>query len=281
MQILRHDCDLAKMALTKSPQTIVTFRHADKTISVPITRQQFEEMTADLLQRTADTTELVLEQAKITSGDLDAVVLVGGSTLMPSVGAMLQAVTGKEPYRGLSPHTAVAQGAAIHAAILDTKFRGGMTEVSEKVRKHLANVRQEDVNSHGLGVVAKNPKSGKNVNHVMIPRNSRLPAEVKQTFRTNQEAQQRVNINVTEGDAPDPAAVSLIGNCRITNLPPGLPKGSPIEVTYAFDSSGRIRVNAKDQAGGQEATIEIERRGGLNANQIDAYAKLTDEYRVE
>ena len=281
VQLLRNECDSAKIALTEHSQTSINFRHQDKSINVPVSRKQFEELTADLLQRTADTTELVLDQAKIKAEELDAVVLVGGSTLMPTVPAMLKRITGHEPYRGLSPHTAVAQGAAIHAAILEAKYRGSESELAEKVRKHLQTVRQEDVNSHGLGVIAKNPRTGKRVNHVMIPRNTRLPADAKQVFKTLVAGQQRVNIEVTEGDAPDPAAVSPIGNCRITNLPAGLPEGSPIEVTYAFDASGRIKVTARDKAGGREAAIEIERRGGLDEARIDRYMQLASDYKVE
>jgi molecular chaperone DnaK len=200
---------------------------------------------------------------------------------MPVVPKMLKEITGKEPYRGLSPHTAVAQGAAIHAAILEAKFRGEGSELAEKVRKHLQVVKQENVNSHGLGVVAKNPKTGKSVNHLMIPRNTKLPSEKKQVFHTSHDGQRRVNVKVTEGDAPDPAACSLIGSCYIYDLPEDLPKGAPIEVTYSFDANGRVRVNARDLTGGREARIEIERRGGLNDSQIDGYSMLATQYKVE
>lgn len=281
IQMLRNECDLAKIALSGNDRTVLTFRHADKSMSVPLSRDQFEEMTKDLMQRTSDTTELVLEQAKVTGEQLDAVVIVGGSTLMPCVPAMLEKVTGKKPYSGISPHTSVALGAAIHAAILEAKYRGEGSELAEKVRKHLGGVLQENVNSHGLGVIAKNPRTGKNVNHVMIHRNSRLPVEIKQIFKTIHEGQARVNISVTEGDAPEPAAVTLIGNCRIVGLPEALPKGSPIEVTYAFDKNGRIKVTACDKTGGQEARIEIERRGGLDEEKIDAYTTLAEQYKVE
>jgi molecular chaperone DnaK len=281
VQILRNDCDLAKMELTEAPRTMLTFRHEGKTSAVQITREQFEEMTADLLQRTLDTTELVLNQAKVGQGDLDAIVLVGGSTLMPKVAQMLKEITGKEPYRGLSPHTAVAQGAAIHAAILEAKYRREGSDLAEKVRKHLQVVKQENVNSHGLGVVAKNPKTGKTVNHVMIPRNSRLPVEKKQVFHTSHEGQRRVNVKVMEGDAPDPAACSLIGSCYIYDLPENLPKGAPIEVSYSFDLNGRVKVAARDVTGGREARIEIERRGGLDDSQIDNYTVLARQYKVE
>jgi molecular chaperone DnaK len=238
-------------------------------------------MTADLLQRTCDTAMLVLDQAEVKAEDLDAIVLVGGSTLMPRVPAILKEFLGKDPYTGLSPHTSVAQGAAIHAAILEARFRGESSGMADRIRKLLRNVKQEDVNSHGLGVAARNPKTGKTVNHVMIPRNSKLPVEIHRTFVTSEPNQQRVNIKVIEGDAPDPDACSMLGNCRITGLPPGLPKGSPIEVTYAFDASGRVKVQAKEKTGGKEAEIEIERKGGLSATQLNSFTSLADAYRVD
>jgi molecular chaperone DnaK len=278
---LRNDCDLAKLDLTDVEKTKLAVRYEGKAMMATITREQFETLTADLLQRTADTTELVLKQAGVTAEQLDALVLVGGSTLMPQVPRMLRRVTGREPYTGISPHTSVAQGAAIHAAILEAKYRGETSELAGKIRKMLASVKQENVNSHGLGVVAINPKSGKEVNHVMIKRNTPLPVEVSQTFRTRKENQRRVTVQVLEGDAPDPVACSLLGKCRITDLPEVLPKHSPIEVTYAFDAAGRISVRAKDQTGGREAAIDIERHGGLNDQQIDTFTKLAGDYTVD
>ena len=280
-QVLRNDCDLAKIELSEKKQASVICRHEGKSISVPVTREQFEQMTADLLQRTIDTTELVIEQAKIQPSDLDAIVLVGGSTLMPKVPALLEKITGKKPYQGLSPHTAVAQGAAIHAAILEAKYRGSGSDLADKVRRHLKNVKQDDVNSHSLGVVVRHPKTGKPYNHVMIPRNTTIPVEKKQIFNTSDPGQIRATVKVIEGDAPEPAACSLIGNCSITQLPPNLPKGSPVEVTYAYGTDGRVRVRAHDKTGGKEAAIEIERRGGLDEKQIDAYSSLAGSYVVE
>jgi len=281
VQVLRNDCDLAKLELSENTQTTITCRHAGKALTVNVSRDQFEKASADLLQRTADTTELVLQQAGVTAEQLDAVVMVGGSTLMPQVPDMLEQLLGKKPYEGISPHTAVAQGAAIHAAILEAKHRGEKSEMSEKVRKMLAAVKQENVNSHGLGVLATNPKSGKQINHLMIGRNTPLPVEVRQTFKTNKDGQQRVSIHVIEGDAPDPRACSLLGKCSITDLPAELPKGSLVEVTYAFDEAGRISVAAIEQTAGNLASIEIQRRGRLDDAQIDAYAKLASEYKVE
>jgi molecular chaperone DnaK len=281
LHLMRHDADVTKVALSENNVATMHCRHQGKSVNVQITREQFEDMTADLMQRTIDTAQLVLEQAQVTPEQLDAIVLVGGSTLMPKVPQLLEATLGKKPYQGLSPHTAVAQGAAIHAAILEAKFRGETSGMAERIRKLLGNVKQEDVNSHGLGVAARSPKTGKTVNHVMIPRNSRLPVEVHRTFVTSEPNQQRVNIKVIEGDAPDPDACSLLGNCRIQGLPPNLPKGSPIEVVYAFDASGRVRVRAQDKTGGKEAEIEIVRKGGLTAGQINTFTTLADSYKVD
>ena len=281
LQMLRHDADQAKIQLSEGAEATIACRHDGKSLRLKVTRDEFEDMTADLLQRTMDTALLVMEQAKVAPEELDAIVLVGGSTLMPKVPLALKQLTGKEPFAGLSPHTAVAQGAAIHAAILEAKHRGQSSELADRVVKLLRTVKQEDVNSHGLGVMARHPKTKKMINHVMIKRNSRLPAEVRRTFATSEENQKRVNIRVIEGDAPDPDACSLLGNFRITGLPDKLPKGAPIEVVYAFDASGRVRVSAQDKTGGKQAAIEIERKGGLNDKQLDAFSVLADSYQVD
>ena len=281
VQMLRNDCDLAKVELSEKLETTIACRHGGKSLRLRVTRDRFEELTADLLQRTADTTELVLQQGKVRLEQLDAEVLVGGSTLMPQVPRVLRRVTGREPYTGISPHISVAQGAAIHGAILEAKYRGAKCDLNDRVHRMLESVKQENVNSHGLGIVATNPGSGKDINHVMIPRNTRLPAEVRKTFKTNRNGQQRVTIQVIEGDAPDPRACSLLGKCRISGLPQALIAGSPIEVTYSFDASGRIAVAARDKVSGKQATIDIERRGGLDEQQVDAYTRLAGEYTVE
>jgi molecular chaperone DnaK len=280
MQVLRNECDLRKIELTEKTETKLTCRHNGKTINLPLTREKFDQLTADLLQRTSDTVQLVLEQAKMSPKELDAVVLVGGSTIMPQVRQMMTGVMGREPYTGLNPYVSVALGAAIHAAILEAQNRpeSGM---GDKVRKMLSAVKQENVNSHGLGIVIKDPVTGKKRNHVMIPKNTRLPVSTTQVFQTVQENQRRMNVQVMEGDAPDPEACSMLGNCRIFGLPDVLAKGAPVEVTYAFDTAGRISVTARDKTGGKEASIDIQRKGTLTEDQVDGYARLAADYKVE
>ena len=282
MQVLRNDCDLAKINLSTAQNVNIICRHEGKTISVPITRELFEELTRDLLQRTSDTTEFVVEQADLQFKDLDAIVLIGGSTLMPQVPAMLQKLTGIEPYvnANLDPHTAVARGAAIHAAILEAKYNP-QGKLAQRVQKLLENVHQEDVNSHGLGIVATDPSKGETINHIMIPRNTTLPFSVSRVFKTNKPNQERITIQVLEGDAPDPTACSLLGKCKITELPPNLPQGTPVEVTYAFDRSGRISVSAREKASNKEATISIERRGTLTDSEVSEFGRLASEYSIE
>ncbi|MGN1065766.1 MAG: Hsp70 family protein [Thermoguttaceae bacterium] len=281
MQILRNDCDVAKIQLTTREQTTITCRHEGMSVSVPITRQLFEELTYDLLQRTADTTEYVIQQANLKFSDLDAVVMIGGSTLMPQVPAMLERVTGLVPYRNpdLDPHTAVARGAAIHAAILEAQHNQN-TKLDERVRKMLVNVREEDVNSHGLGIVAAD-KNKQPINHIMIPRNTTLPFSISKTFQTTKDGQTRISVQVMEGDAPDPTACALLGKCRIVGLPENMPKGTPVEVTYSFDKVGRISVSAREKLTNKEANIEIERRGVLTEAEVEKFIRLADEYSIE
>ncbi len=282
IQILRNDCDTAKIALTTKQSTNITCRYEGNRLSVPVTRELFEDLTKDLLQRTCDTTEFVLEQADMKFAQLDAIVLVGGSTLMPQVPAMLEKLTGVKPYisPGLDPHTAVAKGAAIHAAILEAKYNPN-GKLTDRIQKLLKNINQEDVNSHALGIVATDPSKGIVVNNIMIPKNTPLPFSLTRTFKTNKENQQRISIQVLEGDAPDPKACSLLGKCRITDLPPDLPKGTLVEVTYSFDKSGRISVSAREKAGGHEAKIDIERKGTLTENQVENLTHLAEEYSIE
>ncbi|MDO4586774.1 MAG: Hsp70 family protein [Planctomycetia bacterium] len=282
LQILRNDCDIAKITLSSQNNTTIHCRYEGKSVSVPVTRELFDKLTHDLLQRTADTTEFVIEQADLSFSDLNAIVLIGGSTLMPQVSEMIEKVCGQKPYVSpeLDPHTAVARGAAIHAAILEARFNPN-EKLSEKVKKMLENVHEEDVNSHGLGIVATDPQNNETINHIMIPRNTTLPFSLSKTFQTNKENQQRISVQVLEGDAPDPTACSFLGKCRITNLPPNLPKGTPVEVTYSFDKSGRISVSAREKISNKEAEIEIDRRGTLTEEQVENFIKLASEYAIE
>ena len=251
-------------------------------MTVALTRTEVERMTADLLQRTHDTTELVLKQSGIRRDDLDELVLVGGSTYMPVVETMLKDICGREPTREMMPEAAVAQGAAIHAAILESRQYGDDSRMAQAIINRLRSVTTSDVNSHSLGVKITDPSNtSRKMNHVMIPKNTTIPASVTQKFVTTSPNQQRVHVHILEGEASDPDACSLIGDFRVTNLPPNLPSGSPVELTYSYDSSGRIHATAIEKSSGKQAETEIVRDSGLDGTGLDAYQSLVKGYSIE
>ncbi|QDT38340.1 Hsp70 family protein [Stratiformator vulcanicus] len=276
------ECEDAKRELSNKAQTPVTVYHKGKTLTVALTRNDFERMTGDLLQRTKDTTELVLQQSEVDPRTLDEVVLIGGSTYMPIVENMLREICGRVPSRALMPEEAVAQGAAIHAAILEARHRGEASGMSDAILKRLRSVNTADVNSHSLGVKASPPKDpSRKINHIMIPRNTTIPFSKRQKFVTNSDNQRSVHIYVLEGEAEDPDACTMVGDFQLVDLPEGLPKGTPVEVTYRYDNNGRIHAEAKELKGNREAKTVITRDSGLDDDGVAAFTKLASEYKVD
>ncbi|MBR9801905.1 Hsp70 family protein [bacterium] len=276
------ECEDAKRQLSSKSQVPVSLYYQGKTLTVALTRGDFERMTADLLQRTRDTTELVMQQAGVKPGDLDEIVLVGGSTHMPAVQQMLIEVGGREPARDVSPEEAVAQGAAIHAAILEARAVGAEGGMAKAVLDRLRSVETSDVNSHSLGIKITDPNErSRKINHIMIPKNTQIPFNISQRFVTNSPNQRSIHVHILEGEATDPAACTLIGDFRIVDLPPSLPQGSPVEVTYAYDNNGRIHASARELTGNREAATEIVRDSGLDEGGVDAMQVLAADYSVE
>ena len=282
LQTFAQECEDAKRLLSTKAQTPVSVYYKGNTLTVSVTRGDFERMTANLLQRTRDTTELVLQQSGVDTSMLDDVILVGGSTHMPVIKQMLVEVCGRNPSEEVVPEEAVAQGAAIHAAILEAKATGGESRMAKAIIHRLRSVKTSDVNSHSLGVKASAPHDhNRKINHIMIPRNTQIPFSVNQRFVTNTPNQQRVHIVILEGEASEPNACSTIGDFRILNLPPNLPAGSPVELTYRYDASGRIHASAKELTGDTEASTEIVRDSGLDDDGIRSFETLAKEYHVE
>jgi molecular chaperone DnaK len=280
--LFTQECETAKRTLSAKAQVPVNLYFQGKTLTVAVTRGDFERMTADLLQRTRDTTELVLQQSGVEVGSLDEVVLVGGSTHMPAVYDMLKSVTARPPSRELNPDEAVAQGAAIHAAILEARETGGSSRMAQAVIKRLRAVTATDVNSHSLGVEITDVHDRRQKsNHIMIPRNTPIPYTISQRFMTNVPNQQRIRVRLMQGEVPDVSACTIIGDFQITNLPPNLPLGSPVELTYSYDANGRIRAEARELTGNRQASAEIVRDGGSSDTALDAFEQLAREYQVE
>lgn len=281
LQSLSQDCEQVKRQLSSKAQTQISVYFQGNSLTVALTRGDFERMTADLLQRTRDTTELVMQQSGVGLNQLDDLILVGGSTYMPVVEKMLTEVTGRPPCRDVSPEEAVAKGAAIHAAILEAKATGGESRMAKTVINRLRSVQTSDVNSHSLGVKITDPQNrSRKINHIMIPKNTAIPFQVKQKFVTTTANQQRIHVTVLEGDAVDPDACEQIGDFYITSLPANLPAGSPVEVTYSYDANGRISCSAVELVSKQKAATEII-RGGLQTQDVDVFSVLAKDYQVE
>lgn len=281
-QKLLIEAEAAKRELTLWPQTTVQFEHRGKSVEVPLDRKQFEDLTLDLLQRTQDTTEFVLDQAKLKAKELDEILLVGGSTSMPMVAAMLERTLNRKPCKDLNPHVAVAQGAAIHAAILEAKENAGRGNVGQAIRKRLQSITTTDVNSHSLGVeLTDRDDRNKKLNHIMIPRNSRLPVQAKQRFVTTSDHPRSIHVRLLEGETLDVSGCTFIGDFRLNALPENLPKGSPVELTYAFDERGVINVKMKELTGNNKVELAIEWSHGLDEKSIDGLKVLAKQYKVQ
>lgn len=276
------DCELAKRELSRVEAVPLSLAFQGKSLRVSVTREAFERMTADLLQRTLDTTEYVLQQAGVDPLELEALILVGGSTHMPAVQRALRELSGKAPTRDIDPDTAVAQGAAIHAALLEAQYGSDPNRLQSSVIRRLMAVSRRDVNSHALGVEITDFQNGQTKrNHVMIPRNTPIPHSVTQRFVTTTTNPKAIRFRLLEGEAADVNACTPIGDLRITGLPAGLPAGSPVEVTYSFDVQGRIQAKARELTGQREAAIEIVRDAGLTEVSLLQFEELAQNYRVE
>ncbi|MES2792842.1 MAG: Hsp70 family protein [Planctomycetota bacterium] len=281
--VFEQRCERAKRALSTQPQVMVDLPlPGGRLLSASITRAEFETMTADLIQRTRDTTELVLEQARIDPATLDEILLVGGSTHMPIVSWMLRSVTGKIPSRDLNPDLAVAQGAAIHAAILEARSSGDQTSMAHPVLKRLRGIRATDVNSHSLGIVVTDPINPQHqLNHIMIRRNSSIPRRVTQRFVTTLSNPSSITLQLLEGESPEIEACTTIAEFRIVGLPPNLPAGSPVELTYSYDRRGRIHATARELHSNCVGTLELVHSTGLTDAGLAAFVRLAADYRVE
>jgi molecular chaperone DnaK len=246
----------AKHTLSARNRAVVEIDYQQHSCEIPITRELFAQLTADLLERTACTTRQLLADAKLQWTDVTRLLLVGGSTRMPMVREMLQTMTGIEPEHTVSPDEAVARGAALYAGYLLGKRGEGAPPPNFEV---------SNVNSHSLGVEGIEPETLRKTNVILIPRNTRLPAKFTERFSTKTENQRSIVIQVLEGESSLPGECTAIGRSVIHNLPDGLPKGWPIEVTFKYAANGRLSVRASVPGTHQTATLKLERASGLSS----------------
>jgi len=249
----------AKHTLSARSRATVRFDHAGKSLQLEVSREQFQELTADLLERTAYTTRQLLTAAALQWKDVSRVLLVGGSTRMPMVGQMLQQLSGIVPDHTVNPDEAVARGAALYAAYLLAKDAEGGSQATYEVT---------NVNAHSLGVEGIEQETLRKTNVILIPRNTPLPARFTEKFITKSAGQRSIVVQVLEGESSLPGECTAIGRTVIRDLPAGLPRGWPIEVTFEYGSNGRLNVRAVVPGTQQDASLELERAVGLSREGI-------------
>jgi molecular chaperone DnaK len=285
---IANKAETAKKLLSQLPIAEIEHAYRDRTVRLTLTRDQFVEQTRDLLAQTEVITNLIIKQSRLKGSDrpltweeIDRVLLVGGSTRMPMVRDMLRRITGKEPDRSLDPDQVVARGAAIFASIQAARQREGQLELDDRVVDELSNMGISDVNAHSLGVEAFSKKQQKLVNAIVIPKNHPLPCAISRVFPLRTASASEVRVKVLEGEAPDPSANFQLGECHVTDLPPNLPSGAPIQVRLSYERDGRVRVMALDMTGGRYAHAEIERTGGLSEADIRREMELLDRFQIQ
>ena len=281
LQDLQIMAEKAKRHLSSLMRTEIKLQAYGQSYRREITRQEFEALTAHLVNLTKLTANQTVKDAGFLTregradwGRIDRVVLVGGSTQMPMVRQVLQQVSGKPPDIGINPVTAVALGAAVYGHILETGHGPKQIVLDEPTS---APVRF--VTAHGVGVRVR--RQGVRVNDVVIPKNTAVPMSAVREYRTvkhgaNRDAN-RINIVVTQGDTTDPEAVEILGTASFTGIPKDEPAGQPVEVKLAFDAHGRLHLEAmytKRDLARERLTLDLEVPGGLRQQEVDQYRQM-------
>jgi molecular chaperone DnaK len=267
LQRLKEAAEKAKVELSSTMTSNVNlpFITADasgpKHLDVTVTRAKFNELTADLVEKTMIPTREAMKDAAIDPSEIDKILLVGGSTRIPAVQEAVEKFLGKEPFKGINPDECVAVGAAIQAAVLTGDVK---------------DLLLLDVTPLSLGIETLGGVSTK-----LIERNTTIPTKKSQVFSTAADGQTSVDIHVLQGEREMAQYNKTLGRFQLTGIPPA-PRGTPqIEVTFDIDANGIAHVSAKDMASGNEQKITITASTNLSEEDIDKAVKEAELHKEE
>ncbi|MBC7821397.1 MAG: Hsp70 family protein [Planctomycetaceae bacterium] len=266
-----------KHALSAREEMTVFISMGSQRARITVTRAKFEELTADLLDRTLLTIRKVIRDAEtalarqeatqgVTDLNVTRLLLVGGSTRMPAVAKMLERECELVPDRSLSPDEAVAHGAAVYAGLL---LKQGAVR--------LKGISLTNVSSHDLGVLGVERDTGRPRRSIMIRANSPLPIAATKTYPLSRDGQTSVRIDVIEGGDDTGNNSTAIGRCTVHGLPTGLAAKTPVAVTFEYARNGRLTVKAKLPTIGRDANLVIDRAAGLTDADLDRWQRRLDE----
>ena len=267
MQRLKEAAEKAKIELSGMTSTninlpfITATAEGPKHLDVDLTRQKFDALTADLVEKTSEPMRLAMRDAGLSYSDLDKVILVGGSTRIPAVIEKVKQITGKEPFKGINPDECVAIGAAVQGGVLSG-------EVNDVV---LLDVMPLSLGIETLGGVFTK----------LIDRNTTIPVKKSQVFSTAADNQTQVDIHILQGEREFAKDNKTLGRFELTGIPPA-PRGVPqIEVTFDVDVNGIVHVTAKDLGTQKSTDITITSSTNLSEADIDKAVKEAEQYAEE
>ncbi len=267
MQRLKEAAEKAKIELSGMTTTninlpfITATAEGPKHLDADLTRQKFDALTADLVEKTSEPMRLAMKDAGLTYADIDKVILVGGSTRIPAVVEKVKQITGKEPFKGINPDECVAIGAAIQGGVLSGEVK---------------DVLLLDVMPLSLGIETLGGVFTK-----LIERNTTIPAKKSQVFSTAADNQTQVDIHILQGEREFAKDNKTLGRFELTGIPPA-PRGVPqIEVTFDVDANGIVHVTAKDLGTQKSTDITITSSTNLSEADIDKAVKEAEQYAEE